>query len=291
MDKKNEERRRHKKNKPNNNGFDQNINGNNGADWNQNIGNTNAGTTNSGSTTTGSTNTGSSNTGSSTSGPTTNTNSGTSGASVLTYTANAKCANGKTAYITGLTDAQKAEILKSHNAFRSQIAMGSQTGQPGATDMLEMVWDDEVAARAQAWADNCVFDHDGDNDRTTSKFSYVGQNLDIIMESAKLKSIDLSSMVQDWYSEVQLYGGAAPVSNYQFNQNTGHYTQLVWANSYALGCGFKAYLDGGMYSYQLTCNYGPGGNTIGEKMYSKGTFSADKCANGASSTYAGLCKK
>jgi len=158
--------------------------------------------------------------------------------------------------------------------------------------MLEMVWDDEVAAKAQARANDCVFDHDDDNNRVTSKFTgYVGQNLDVEYNSAKLKSIDIASMVKDWYDEVKLLNGAAaPVSNYQWNDATGHYTQMIWGNSYALGCGFKVYKDQGYYSYQLTCNYGPGGNTIGQKMYTKGTFNGANCKKGASTAYPGLCK-
>jgi len=157
--------------------------------------------------------------------------------------------------------------------------------------MLEMVWDDEVAARAQAWADACIYDHDADSNRKTSKFSYVGQNLVFYSYSAKKAKIDLSEMVKYLYDEVDLYRGAsAPVTRYQDNGQTGHYTQIAWATSYALGCGFKVYMEGGMYSYQLTCNYGPGGNFVGDKMYTKGTFNAAGCKKGASTTFEGLCK-
>jgi len=193
--------------------------------------------------------------------------------------------------LTGLTDAQKAELLKAHNGFISTIALGNAPGQPGATDMLEMVWDDDVAAKAQAWADHCVFEHDTDAGMQTAKFKTVGQNLDIQMSSKKLKTISLTDMVKDLYDEVNLYNGkSAPVDKYAFNDQTGHYTQIAWAKSYALGCGFKAYQDQGMYSYQLTCNYGPAGNYDGQKIYTKGTFDASKCKNGASATYNGLCK-
>jgi hypothetical protein len=210
---------------------------------------------------------------------------------VLTYQTGQKCTNGLTAYLSGLNAAQKAEILKAHNTFRSTIALGKAPGQPGATDMLEMVWDDEVAAKAQAWADHCAFEHDSDAGMATSKFKFVGQNLDIYVSSKKLAKISLSDMVKDLYDEVNLYNGqSAPVSSYVYDDGTGHYTQIAWAKTYALGCGFKVYMDGGMYSYQLTCNYGPGGNYDGDKMYTKGTFDAAKCKNGASATYPGLCK-
>merc|ERR1719326_2392685 len=41
-----------------------------------------------------------------------------------------------------------------------------------------------------------------------------------------------------------------------FAMNTGHYTQVVWKTSTALGCGVQGRL--------LVCQYGPGGNMGGE---------------------------
>jgi len=190
-----------------------------------------------------------------------------------------------------LTADQKAVILAAHNTYRSLIALGNGSGQPGATDMLEMVWDDNLAANAQTWADSCTFDHDSDSSRKTAKFSAVGQNIDIYMSSNKVKQMDFTTFVKDWFDEIDLFRGAsAPTNSYKDVSGTGHYTQLVWAKSYALGCGFKVYKDNGMYSYQLTCNYGTAGNWMGEKIYTKGTFNAANCKKGASSTYQGLCQ-
>jgi len=201
------------------------------------------------------------------------------------------CANGKYAYATGLTVAQKAEVLKAHNTFRSTIALGKAPGQPGATDMLEMVWDEQVATRAQAWADQCIFQHDTSSNRQPTKFSYVGQNLVYTGYSSSKTQASMTALVQRFYDEVKLYGGrAGPVSGYSFNAQTGHYTQLAWAGSYTIGCGFKKYYDGGFYVNLLVCNYGPGGNYLSQKMYTKGTFNAKLCKKGASTTYPGLCK-
>jgi len=157
--------------------------------------------------------------------------------------------------------------------------------------MLEMVWDDNLATIAQNWATACEFAHDSNNDLTTSTYGALGQNLVLDQSSDKMKTISFVGLVGQWYDEVEDYNGeSAPVSSYVFDDSTGHYTQLAWANSYAIGCGFMVYEDSGMYSYQLTCNYGPAGNYDGEKMYTKGTFSTADCKNGASTTYQGLCQ-
>ncbi|TPP65506.1 GLIPR1 protein 1 [Fasciola gigantica] len=55
----------------------------------------------------------------------------------------------------------------------------------------------------------------------------------------------------------------------------GHYTQLVWASTTHVGCGVR---DCGFnanfpYGLSIVCNYGPGGNMIGELPYEQGTNS------------------
>lgn len=61
---------------------------------------------------------------------------------------------------TGITNNQKYEILEAHNHLRSSVAQGQVAGQPSAQNMREMVWDDELAAKAQQWANQCTFQHD-----------------------------------------------------------------------------------------------------------------------------------
>lgn len=44
--------------------------------------------------------------------------------------------------------------------MRSTVAQGRVPNQPGAENMQEMVWDNELAAKAQQWANQCTFEHD-----------------------------------------------------------------------------------------------------------------------------------
>lgn len=74
-------------------------------------------------------------------------------------------------------------------------------------------------------------------------------------------------MVQSWYDEVSKFD-KNQVSKYEFNVNTGHYTQIVWADTTTIGCGailFKS--SNGWYNVQLVCNYGPSGNFPGQPIY------------------------
>lgn len=54
---------------------------------------------------------------------------------------------------------------------------------------------------------------------------------------------------------------------FRFSMNTGHYTQLVWAKTTLLGCGFIKYTDGDWKKNYLACNYGPAGNWQDQPVY------------------------
>lgn len=71
--------------------------------------------------------------------------------------------------VSGLSGGEREIILHEHNKLRQLVATGRYPGQPGAENMREIVWDDELAARAQQWANNCEFRHDPL--RTISKLS------------------------------------------------------------------------------------------------------------------------
>ena len=59
-----------------------------------------------------------------------------------------------------LTEAAKQALVDKHNELRRKVAKGEETrGHPGpqppASNMNQLVWDDEVAKMAQTWADQC----------------------------------------------------------------------------------------------------------------------------------------
>ena len=59
-----------------------------------------------------------------------------------------------------MTQTEKRQILEAHNRLRQHVAQGRISGQPAAENMQEMHWDNELAAKAQQWAEECVFKHD-----------------------------------------------------------------------------------------------------------------------------------
>merc|ERR1711962_1092659 len=195
---------------------------------------------------------------------------------------------GTTTSLRGMTNAGKATTLAKHNELRRRVAKGEEPGQPGAGDMRELVWDEELEAIAQRWADQCTFEHDEERSRTMLDGTGIGQNLYISYNSSETDQDGLDaaveSIVQDWYDEVGLFDGSN-INSFAFSQATGHYTQLVWADTDKLGCANVYFNDTShpslpYYKNLVVCNYAIGGNVLGSAIYSQGTA----CSSCPSST-------
>jgi len=180
-----------------------------------------------------------------------------------------------------LTEEERAELVKFHNDLRRRIAKGEEPGQPPAANMMEMVWDEEMEAIAQRWTDQCDFGHDGN--RKLLDGTYCGQN------AAKGYG-SMNATVGAWYSEVKdMESDCVPSDTKdcavdKFGSGistgtTGHYTQVVWAESSRLGCGKR-----GKY---VVCNY-LGGNMSGSSIYKRGG-ACSACPEG-STCADGLCR-
>merc|ERR1712223_2221349 len=178
-------------------------------------------------------------------------------------------------------------IVAKHNELRRRVAKGQENkgvggGQPSATNMYEMKWNDELASIAQMWADQCIWGHD--DNRKMADGSYAGQNGAMGMRSGTFSQrSDFSNWIQSWYDEVEDFPGG----------NVSHYTQVAWGASKQVGCGYVAIENQasplyGSYPYTelFYCNYGDdGGNMMGGVMYTPGATASD-CPNGDND---GLC--
>ncbi|XP_036617958.1 glioma pathogenesis-related protein 1-like [Trichosurus vulpecula] len=167
------------------------------------------------------------------------------------------------------------ECVELHNNFRSQVA-------PKASNMLRMSWDAGLAKVAETWAKRCEFKHNVDLSkprRLHRNFSFVGENLWV----GSLGGFSEKSAIKLWNDEVQYY-------NFQSLKCThvcGHYTQVVWADSYKVGCAVQycpelketRIRSGALF----VCNYGPAGNYYQTRPYQEGepcsACKKDKCVD------------
>ena len=221
-------------------------------------------TDNSGSSTGGSTtdNSGSStggstidNSGSSTGGSTTDNSGSSTGGSTnngATLPTTSTASNGP-----GIVQHLSAEdikgLLKIHNRERAAI------GAP------PLVWNDAVAAHAQAWAKYLADGNPGPHciyvpgwEKIESCTHHEGENIAL---RSPHNPTDIPQMAEGWVSEKKDYHGGP--YNDSVGPVTGHYTAMVWKSTKDVGCGF-AYNNKTDF---LSCRYIPAGNFNGQMPY------------------------
>ncbi|XP_020035865.1 glioma pathogenesis-related protein 1 [Castor canadensis] len=142
------------------------------------------------------------------------------------------------------------ECVQVHNKKRSEV-------NPAARNMLHMTWDPVLAQIAKAWAKQCQFKHNTQLDsRLHPNFTSLGENI----WTGSLSLFSVSSAISSWYNEIQYYD----FNTQKCTKVCGHYTQVVWADSYKVGCAvqFCPIVSGVTFTNaaHFICDYGPAGN-------------------------------
>merc|ERR1719273_691408 len=177
-----------------------------------------------------------------------------------------------------LTETQKAEILQQHNDLRKQTADGNTLcayGQycPSAQSIPDLQWDAGLAKLAQDYADTCVMGHE-DNSVRASRFQGLGGSSNFPGQYSTGENLAWGSCSLDSSGSCMAtyrWGEKEAVCwDHDANANTGcvtgHFTQMIWANTQYVGCGWRGG-DCTQYGGMLVCNYYPPGNYIGQSPY------------------------
>ncbi|EYB93272.1 hypothetical protein Y032_0184g989 [Ancylostoma ceylanicum] len=147
------------------------------------------------------------------------------------------------------------------------------------------IYDCGVESTARQNAKKCVFAH--------SHMKGLGENIwmTTARQMDKVKAAEQAS--QGWFSELAKYGvGPANKLTMQLwnrpKTQIGHYTQMVWQNTYKLGC-FVEWCSSMTYG---VCQYSPQGNMMNQLIYEKGnpcTKDSDCGSNARCSAQEALC--
>ena len=133
-------------------------------------------------------------------------------------------------------------ITAYHNKVRASVGVGP------------MKWSPTLAFYAQEWADHLAVTTCRMAHRTQRKY---GENL-FQGTAGYYTAVDAA---KGWESEKKDYrGGVLTESNWH---PAGHYTQMVWRDTTALGCG-EAICEKTLI---VACNYNPPGNHLGRRPY------------------------
>ncbi|XP_071081904.1 cysteine-rich venom protein ENH2-like [Haliotis cracherodii] len=163
-----------------------------------------------------------------------------------------------------LSAADKQAIVDTHNTYRANVS-------PTATNMVKLVWDDELAVYAGKWARQCYISHDSYSARSVPSMPGVsiGQNI-----AAGYKSV--MKGVDGWHSEVDFFEhGVGPTEP---GKVVGHYTQVVGYRAIRIGCG-EAICPNKYGRYQV-CNYAMGQMSSDIKTPFEKGASCSKCPVG-----------
>uniref|UniRef100_A0A7E4VA22 SCP domain-containing protein n=1 Tax=Panagrellus redivivus TaxID=6233 RepID=A0A7E4VA22_PANRE len=193
---------------------------------------------------------------------------------------------------SGFDAKARASVVNRHNAWRSQLANGcsvmpNNTYAPPAKNMIKMTYNCSLEKVAQEWANGCVFEHSPNAHRpgagesiyyALSRYNYTRNAF-----------VDMS----DWaWDELTQYGGVSATNTTFLPSmiqvpNIAHWTNMAWATTTSVGCGFaKCYYDGNYIAYYVVCNYAPAGNTFYKNIYEIG----QPCAVNSDCTVSGFNK-
>ena len=140
-----------------------------------------------------------------------------------------------------------ARLLAAHNAERA--AMG----------VPPLEWNDQLAADARLWANQLAatgrFEHSPDEAGKDPQ----GENL----WAGTPRAYSPENMVGLWVAEKKDYRPGVFPSNSRSGdvEHVGHYTQLIWRTSGAVGCATAV----GKREEFLVCRYSEAGNIYGER--------------------------
>ncbi|XP_042846796.1 GLIPR1-like protein 1 [Panthera tigris] len=176
-------------------------------------------------------------------------------------------ASKSSAKVPSITDTNfKDSSVKAHNDMRGKV-------WPSAADMKHMTWDDGLAQVAKAWANKCKFKHNSCLSKSYGchpTFQYVGENIWL----GGFSIFSPRFAVIAWFNETAFYD----YNTLSCSKVCGHYTQVVWANSYKVGCAITMCPTLGNHETAIyVCNYGPAGNFPNRPPYTRGV-SCSLCA-------------
>ncbi|XP_056014320.1 uncharacterized protein LOC125663866 [Ostrea edulis] len=149
----------------------------------------------------------------------------------------------------GVTEAQKKAILDQHNRLRAGV-------QPPATDLVELQWDERLAAVAQKWANQCEAGHDKHRNILSIGMS-IGQNV-----AGGYRTWEQA--VQMWWDEIDMWTYGVDPDSYLGPggwRKIGHFTQMAQNGTYMVGCGF-AVCDRSTFTRYYVCDYAAGQSNL-----------------------------
>ncbi|XP_021483076.1 GLIPR1-like protein 2 [Meriones unguiculatus] len=167
------------------------------------------------------------------------------------------------------------EYVNLHNELRGHVF-------PRGANLRFMTWDVALSRTARAWGKKCMYQRNTHLDTVHEShpvFNGIGENMWVGPENEFTASIAIRS----WHEQRKSYNFENDTCTEA--EDCSHYMQLVWDNSYKVGCAVTpcTKIGGVHYAALFICNYAPGG-TLTRRPYQAGQFctrcgSWDRCTD------------
>lgn len=165
--------------------------------------------------------------------------------------------------------------------------------------MIKMEWSRELEDNALKWLKSLcrsnTLHHDENHCRKTTSFDSVGQNL---WTGSGVAFGDMNtaarSALNSWFSEkraVRDRGMILAFGSTRSNEVIGHFTQMIWAKSFMLGCAYVRIPNHNReFRAFIACNYAKAGNIQNQPVFNSNGPLASKCRPGTRKGASGLCE-
>ena len=181
-------------------------------------------------------------------------------------------------------------ILNAHNEVRDEAAGGLLNGNKKAKAMVRLTWDEDLAASAQQYANQCNWAHSYPSGFHALPYSY-SENM---WTTSAFNVGDSTLAVDSWAAEHVHYDHDN--MSCADGQQCAHYTQIVSSATRRVGCAVSECNDVNNIGWGggtlVVCQYYPPGNTGLDTPYEysdDNTVGSD-CPSGMDSNYGNLCK-
>jgi hypothetical protein len=167
----------------------------------------------------------------------------------------------------GCRNTDLCNILVASNNVRANGSFGPGNPAPSATaggPLLPFTWSVAAETVAQNWAAQCNFSHNANR-------GPFGENIYAGGSESTPVAVTGTDAVNSWAGEA---------ANYTYSTNScaagdtcGHYTQLVWRNTTAIGCAIQQCTTNSPFGAPFNdwvfevCDFSPPGNFVGQSPY------------------------
>ncbi|CAB3374365.1 Hypothetical predicted protein [Cloeon dipterum] len=193
----------------------------------------------------------------------------------------------------GLNIWERNAIVHAVNMLREFVASGSFSRLPGASNMEQMIWSDDMAELAlRLYDQQCrtAREHLLEKHLKMNERFYLNK-LEFVGKTERNELLRVQSLFLDTVFEPTVCGCEIDINDFKpgLRQPYDDFAQIMWAESFMIGCSRIRFVRDTDFDRFFVCFFGPGfSSTIGQNKVSIYQAGKPKCKT-PSKVYPSLC--